>query len=131
MANRIAETTRGAWLDGTTASPWGLEGPLRARLRARFCLSGWPWPEADMLARDLLSEAFVAAGATDRPSWEEGQREWTVRPGTLIERTRCANCHIKLPEGRPKFCSDLCQNAAYLRIWRIKTAREGEAVAWI
>lgn len=86
---------------------FGLEGPLRHRIRSDLCLMRWQWDAADRMALDLLGDAFAALGAT-RPSWHEGQLEWTVEAGTLIERTHCAQCHKPLPEDCHKFCSRGC-----------------------
>lgn len=128
LVKELARVIRLAFEAGATGSLWGLEGPLRAGIRSDLCLQGWTWNSADLMARDVLEDAFRAAGALVRPTWNEGQPEWTIEAGTLIERTRCANCHKPLPEGRPKFCSDLCASAMHLRIGRIKRANEAVAL---
>lgn len=112
---------------GATASIFGLEGPLRAAIRSGLCLQGWHWFQADMLAQGLLSSALGQIGA-ERPSWNEGQREWTIEAGTLIERTRCARCHKKLPEGHHKFCSRICNTSHAARLSRFRQADEETAV---
>lgn len=111
LVDNLARTIRIAFEAGETGSLWGLEGPLRASIRADLCLQGWRWKDADELARDVLAAAFRRVGAS-RPSWNEGQLEWTIEAGTLIERTRCVRCHKPLPEGHHKFCSHHC-NAVY------------------
>ncbi|MBL4918965.1 hypothetical protein [Szabonella alba] len=93
---------------GATASLWGLEGPLVHAIRSDLCLQGWGWVGADAMARDVLADVFRKVNAV-RPTWREGQPDWTIPTNILIERTRCARCHGPLPEGRPKFCSDLCK----------------------
>lgn len=111
---------------GETGSLFGLEGPLRAAIRADLCRAEWGWRDADALARDLLDEAFKAIRAT-RPAWNEGQLEWTVHAGTLIERTRCVRCHKPLPEGHFKFCGAVCQSAHWQQVSRMKDASEDAA----
>lgn len=112
LAKEMGRVIRLAFQAGATGSLWGLEGPLRAGIRSDLCLQGWRWAEADKMAREVLEDAFRIAGALVRPTWNEGQPEWTIEAGTLIERTRCARCHKPLPEGNRKFCSRLC-NATY------------------
>lgn len=63
------------------------------------------------MAREMLADAFRMAGAV-RPSWNEGQLEWTIEAGTLIERTRCVRCHKPLPEGHHKFCGEICAGSS-------------------
>lgn len=123
----LAALVRLAFQAGQIASVFGLEGPLRAGLRADFCLQGWGWRSADLMARDLMAEVFARIGA-ERPDWYEGQPEWTIRPGTLIERTRCVRCHTPLPEGHYKFCSRLC-NTSHASLMALKRqASEDQAV---
>lgn len=123
IAVRLAGVIRLAFKEGDIASLFGLEGPLRASLRSNLCLRGWHWRDADRLACDVLSGAHALVGA-ERPSWNEGQREWTIEGGTLIERTRCARCHQKLPEGHPKFCSDICRKNHHLLLFRLRAASD-------
>lgn len=124
---KLAGVIRQTYEAGETGSIWGLEGPLRHAIRADLCLQGWGWETADAVARDVLREAFRAANAR-RPSWEEGQLEWTIEAGTLIERTRCLHCHGPLPEGHHKYCGSLCNSASWKRIKAIKEANEDRAV---
>lgn len=127
LVKELARVIRLAFEAGATGSLWGLEGPLRAGLRSDLCLQGWGWQSADLAARDVLEDAFRLAGAI-RPTWNEGQPEWTIEAGTLVERTFCANCRKPLPDGRPKFCSDLCQSAFNRRLNFRKAASEDVAV---
>jgi hypothetical protein len=126
LAN-VAGVIKLAFVSGATASIFGLEGPIRSAVRAGLCLQGWHWFQADMLARGVLSAAFDQVRA-ERPSWNEGQREWTIEAGTLIERTRCARCHKKLPEGNHKFCSRVCNTSHASRQSRFRQANEDQAV---
>lgn len=127
FAARVARTIRVAFEDGDIASKFGLEGPMRAAIRADLCRQGWTWQESDQTAREVLHRAFRMLNA-QRPCWDEGQLEWTKEAGTLIERVTCANCHKPLPEGRPKFCSSLCKSAHYNRVGAMKAANEDRAI---
>ncbi|UFS65168.1 hypothetical protein LO749_00945 [Paracoccus denitrificans] len=127
MVKDLAALVRLAFEAGETASIFGLEGPLRAGLRADFCLQGWGWTSADLMARDLMAEVFNSVGAA-RPDWYEGQPEWTIEAGTLIERTRCVRCHETLPEGHYKFCSRLCNTSHANWMARMRQASEDQAV---
>lgn len=129
LVANLASAIRLAFEAGATATLWGLEGPLRAGIRSDLCRQGWGWLNADLAARDMLAEAFRRVRAV-RPSWDEGQPEWVVHAGTLIERTRCARrgCGRDLPEGHHKFCSRLCQLAHNSSIARMKEASADNAV---
>jgi hypothetical protein len=127
LVKDLATVIRLAFAAGATASPWGLEGPLRAAIRCDLCLQHWRWHQADTLAREALEDAFHIVRAV-RPAWNEGQREWTIEAGTLIERTRCARCHKKLPAGHHKFCSRLCSTSHAARLSRFRQADEEAAV---
>lgn len=107
LVKELATVIRLAFEAGATASIFGLEGPLRHAIRSDLCLQGWSWTDADIMAREMLEEVFRVVRAK-RPSWNEGQREWAIAAGTLIERTRCVRCCKPLPEGHFKFCGDLC-----------------------
>ncbi|PTE15990.1 hypothetical protein [Pseudogemmobacter blasticus] len=127
LVRELAGVIRLAFEAGATGSLFGLEGPLRHGIRADLCLQGWHWHDADQMARELMDEAFKAVRAT-RPSWNEGQREWTVEAGTLIERTRCAHCGKPLPEGHHKFCRTTCANVYHSRLSRLKDGAETAVV---
>lgn len=112
---------------GLTTSIFGLEGALRAGLRADLCLQGWGWNTADLMAADLMGEVFRSVHA-ERPSWNEGQREWTIEAGTLIERTRCVRCHKPLPDGHHKFCSHICASGHARDLSRLRQSSEDQAL---
>jgi len=91
-------------------TPFAFEGPCRAGIRASLCLQGWHWGMADVIAADIVLAALGMVGAR-RPTWMEGQPEYT-QPGALpIERERCKRCNKPLPEGHRKFCGRECGNA--------------------
>lgn len=123
----LAKVMKLAFEAGEIASIFGLEGPLRATIRSDLCLVGWRWRDADNMARELLEDAFRKLHAM-RPSWYEGQREWVIHEGVLIERTRCMTCGKKLPEGHKKFCSRLCAHIMHDRVGRVKRASEDQVV---
>jgi len=127
LVKELVAAIRLAFEAGATATLFGLEGPLRAAIRADLCRNGWRWQDADSMARELLDNAFSVVRAT-RPSWNEGQLEWTVHAGTLIERTCCIRCHKPLPEGHHKFCGHLCKTSHYGRVARIKEMDEERVV---
>lgn len=93
---------------------FSLEGVAVAVLRSDLCLRGASWPMADWAARDVVGEALARVGAR-RPSWQEGQPEFTQ--GGIIRdlRTQCAECGAPLPEGYKVFCSKRCGDAARAR----------------
>lgn len=127
LARDLVALHRFAREAGIIASLFGLEGPLRAALRADLCRQGWRWVDADFTARTLLDEVYRRLKA-ERPTWNEGQPEHVALPGLQIERTRCVRCHKKLPEGHAKFCSRLCAVACHSSIrWR-KERSERQAV---
>ena len=127
LAKELVGVIRLAFEAGATATLFGLEGPLRHAIRSDLCLQGWRWTDANAMARDLMDDAFRRVNAT-RPTWNEGQLEWTVEAGTLIERTRCIRCHAPLPEGHHKFCGELCANAHNKNINRMRAGSEDLAV---
>ncbi|MBL3571951.1 hypothetical protein DSD19_05450 [Rhodovulum sp. BSW8] len=127
LAGELAAVIRLAFEAGATATLFGLEGPLRHGIRSDLCLMGWTWESADLMARELLDEAFKRVRAV-RPTWNEGQPEWVIEAGTLIERTRCINCGKPLPEGHHKYCGEICADSKRRRVARIKEASEDRAV---
>lgn len=123
LATAMAATMRAAFTDGRAASLFAFEAPFRHAIRSGLTLQGWKWAAADEMAATLVADALRKAGAK-RPSWNEGQREWTIEGGALIERTRCVRCGNPLPEERHKFCSDLCKAGHYADQARSKAADE-------
>ncbi len=123
ITDRIAEIMREA-----EPTPFSVEGPCRAGLRARLCLQGWPWKEADKVADEIVRGALNIVGAK-RPTWEQGQPEWT-QPGALpVPRERCARCNRLLPDGHRLWCSDVCARAAKMDRQRQRWDEESYA-AW-
>lgn len=127
LVKELAGVIRLAFEAGATASLFGLEGPLRHGIRSDLCLQGWRWRDADQMARELMDMAFAVVRAV-RPSWNEGQPEWIIEAGTLIERTRCACCHKPLPEGHWKYCGTICAGKHNKRQVAIKEANEDRAL---
>ena len=127
LVKELAAVIKLAFEAGATATLFGLEGPLRHGIRADLCLQGWGWKDADDMANEMLASAFRRVNA-NRPTWEQGQLEWTVHAGTLIERSCCARCHGPLPEGHRKFCSAKCNVSWNSHISRLKEMDEERAV---
>ncbi|HEU5018357.1 MAG TPA: hypothetical protein VFT69_10355 [Pseudolabrys sp.] len=86
---------------------FAFESACRHGLRSALCLSGWPWGLADVLAAHVVGRALDQLGAK-RPTWIQGQPEYTQFGVTAIERIRCINCGARLPEDHRKFCSKFC-----------------------
>lgn len=96
-------------------TPFAFEAPCRHGLRRALCLAGWRWGRADAMADEIVSTCLRAVGAK-RPSWNEGQPDWTRQGAFPIERDRCRHCARPMPSERWIYCSDECQRAvAYLR----------------
>lgn len=79
------------------------------------------------MACEMLEDVFRALRVT-RPDWNEGQPEWVIHAGTLIERTRCVRCHGPLPEGHRKYCGHSCRTAHWMWMGRRKEASAATAV---
>ena len=114
MVRAIVLVVREAREDGRATSMFTYEGMLIALLRSELCLRSMPWAMADAEAREVVAEALNAAGAK-RPSWQEGQPEWT--DGGVIRDTRvtCANCGKGLEPEQKIYCSRICGDAARAR----------------
>jgi len=126
LTGRLCRITRQALEEGRIATPLAYEGVFRQTIRACLCLEGWRWQAADEAACNTVSVALSTLQAK-RPSWNEGQREYTIERGTLIERTRCANCGKKLEGEQAKFCSRACAQAYNARLNRLREANESWA----
>ena len=100
-------TTAAGLMKRSEPSPFAFEAVIRAWLRAHLCLRGWQWADADFAAEGVTEGALNRIGA-GRPTWKEGQPEWTVEGAATFERTRCVNCGRPLPEMHRKYCSDFC-----------------------
>lgn len=110
------------------SSPFEHEGAARAGLRAALCMEGHRWTRADLEADALVNEGFRLIGA-QRPSWAEGQPEYT------IPEENCRWCGKPIPDedragGRNhKFCSDVC-GAAALRYREFEDKWYRDNTAW-
>ena len=126
LVDGLAALVRAEFEAGNIGTKLGLEGPFRHALRSDLCLQGWRWPDANEAARQLMDMVQSRVGAM-RPSWKEGQQEWTVEAGTLIERTLCARCRKPLPEDAHKFCGEICAKSHHAHLSAMRTAKEGAA----
>lgn len=116
-------------LDAGRSSKFEYEGAVRHGLRSGFCLDGLPWSKADARASAIVTEALRRIGA-ERPSWLQGQPEWTQDGYRPITYLLCQRCGKPLPpdarEGT-KFCSNPCRDAAHSSFrWKL-TRLEGRA----
>ena len=102
------------------------EATCRHVVRSRLCLAGWRWADADDTAAGIVSDALRRLGA-QRPSWKEGQPEWTQDGFSPTPRIWCVRCRTRLPEGHWKFCGHLCAQAHFDNQARIQASAEGEA----
>ena len=127
MASRVATVIRLAFAAGRISTLFGLEGTLKSALRADLCLRGWHWDDANQAAGNIMSAAHGLLGA-ERPSWYEGQADYVIAEGLLIERTRCKRCHKTLPEERPMFCSFLCKASHHNHLANVRNASADNAV---
>lgn len=111
-------------LNAGQSSKFQYEGAVRHGLRAGFCLEGLPWAKADARAAVIVEEALRRIGA-ERPTWQQGQPEWTQEGYAPVERYFCAWCGSRMPEARnrngvaKKYCSQLCGMAASHRKARV------------
>ncbi|QJC83463.1 hypothetical protein HGN32_04445 [Cereibacter sphaeroides] len=127
LTDAMAARMRAAFAEGRAASLFALEGPFRHAIRSGLCLQGWKWDAADEMAAAMVAEALRKAGVK-RPSWNEGQPEWTIESGALIEHTRCQRCHKPLPEGHQKFCSSICKRSHHSRLSALRHADAETAI---
>lgn len=131
---RVSQAYRRRLIDQTAAilrrgepTYFALEAFMRHGLRSGLCLRGWHWHDADELAKEVISAALNQIGAK-RPTWKQGQPEWTQEGVITIERERCIRCGWKLPEGHLKFCSALCGAAQNKELHRRFEAEQVEAL---
>lgn len=109
LSRRVANIMRRALEEGAP-SKFAYEAACRTGLRAGLCLAGWAWHEADHAAKDVTLRALSQVGATTRPTWREGQPEYTLEGVIPDVWERCARCGGKLPEDSTrKYCSTLCK----------------------
>jgi len=112
------------------ASKFEFEAACRHGLRRALCLQGWRWQDADSAAAVVVDTALRQIGAV-RPSWQQGQPEWTQDGHAPVERTRCVRCGVKMPPAGNgndrKFCSYLCRNAHNLAVAKISGERVSRA----
>lgn len=100
----------GGHLGKWQSSPFEFEGACRAGARAALCLAGDRWEEADQEAASLVEEALRKSGAR-RPTWEQGQREYTEPEG------QCLWCGGEVPSEMrtSRYCSEHCAKMARQR----------------
>jgi predicted nucleic acid-binding Zn ribbon protein len=117
------------------ASPFQFEGACHHAIRSQLCLNGWDFHDADKEAHKLVQAALDLIGAR-RPSWEQGQPEWTQQGVRADEPLHCKRCGRTLPEGHKLWCSSMCYSAS--RVSRMtreekerkRIATEASHAAW-
>lgn len=129
-SRKLTKEYRGRLIDGCARilrkgdpTPFAFEAFLRHGLRSGLCLRGWSWREADDTSSDLIQSALAQIGAK-RPTWKQGQPEWTQEGVILINRVRCARCGWRLPEDHRKFCDRRCATAFHEDLRRRFDAEE-------
>jgi hypothetical protein len=96
---------------------FALEGACRTGLRIGFIAQSASWPVADLIAHHIIISALNLIGAR-RPTWQEGQPEYTQDGAITVQRERCLECCRPLPEGHWRFCSEICGSRNYDRRFR-------------
>jgi hypothetical protein len=102
------------------------EATCRHAVRSRLCLAGWRWTDADEVAAGVVAAALKRIGA-QRPTWKQGQHEWTQDGYGPIERTRCVRCNGPLPVGCWKFCCQPCAVNHHHRLEFLQSLQDGAA----
>jgi hypothetical protein len=121
-------------LEGWRSSKFEFEGACRHGVRAGLCLDGFSYHSADAWSEKIVAEALRRIGA-NRPTWGEGQPEWTQYAYAPIEHVDCERCGKPLTDAKPgqRFCSDVCRDAAkslrHARLRRVTDAAERAAIA--
>ncbi len=111
----LVRLTREALAEGRIVTPLNREAIHRQLVRTILVWQGWPWPPADNVAAELVRISLDTMNAK-RPDWYEGQPDYVIHRGTLVERTRCANCGKRLEETQRKFCSQGCNSVHHRRL---------------
>lgn len=105
-------------------TPFENEGSVRSGIRSALCIGGESWSKADGYAADLIAAALEYMGV-ERPSWDQGQRQYTLGDGI------CYRCHGSISEemqggtnGATKFCSGHCAKSFLLKRedWSLREA---------
>jgi hypothetical protein len=123
IVGNLCAITRHAMDEGRVLSPLNCESLYRQTIRAELCLQGWPWADADRVAIDVVGVVLAILQAK-RPTWNEGQPDHVIERGTLIARTRCANCGKELQGEQLRFCSNLCNSNHHHRVSWVRDATE-------
>lgn len=99
-------------------SPFENEGPVRAGVRASLCMKGYAWGSSDLEAGLIVSGGLKRMGA-ERPSWDQGQREYT------IPAENCAWCGGERdPAVGGRFCTVECAKAFVMDRQARETGRD-------
>lgn len=127
LIHAIAVLAHEAWRDGRTSTPMGFEGAFWHALRGGLILRyGLSWAAANAEAGAIVGEGLRQAGGK-RPSWREGQPEWTDG-ANVRNRDVCANCEKPLEPDQRVYCSKTCYAAHKARMDYRDRAMTAEAV---
>ena len=125
-------------LDDFRFSAWEHEGSTRAGLRSALCIAGHDWAASDIESAGLITAAFQKLAKGARPSWAEGQPEytapieacnWCKEPLAQFQIDRCerfcgvtcATAALKYREYATHFNKDTMGRAAYRILQQAKT----------
>lgn len=98
------------------ATPFQMEGPIRALAREFLCLWGWEWLAADAAAEEV-TEAALSKLKAKRPTWDEAQPERT-KGLARVNNWFCQECGTPLTNEQQKFCSVKCAKHSSSRALR-------------
>lgn len=110
-------------------TPFQYEGAAVAGLRSALCLKGYNWNRSDAEAVSLAQESLRKLSA-DRPSWNEGQWEYSA------SRTNCLQCGGWLDDHDQamsrRFCSAECAKGlmTFRAEWADKQTSLAYNLAW-
>lgn len=131
MRKRLVLVVSGLLRQGEPPTLFAREGLMIAAVRSAIVLRGeWTWRDADRASRDVVLEALRAVGAK-RPTWAEASTpDYAQNDGfTLVERTRCRNCGMRIPPENWVFCSPNCGAAFHQRRYFAEAAANAAMLA--
>lgn len=117
-------------LEAGEPTKFAFEASCRHGIRSSLCAHGWRWAEADAIAADIVATALRSIGA-QRPTWQQGQPEWTQEGFAPTLRTRCIRCHKPLEGIQRRFCSALCASGHSNTLARIQMKNEADVYDFI
>ena len=101
-------------------TPFAHEAACRHGLRIRLIFEAWGWADADALSADIVATALRMVGAR-RPTWYQGQPEYTQEGYAPTLTAHCRRCHKPLADPETSagwntsFCSNACRRSSQRR----------------